>query len=114
MDKNGQYYEIGVSLPTFEQDVLIEHVLWWTILLFAVLLISLLVISVSVFSYSMRPLEALLEWMDGYVPGNDVAPVPSDTDIIEFRLLSAAAKRAVRSLEPEYEERKLFIGNAYH
>lgn len=114
MDKNGQYYEIGVSLPTFEQDVLVEHVLWWTILLFAVLLISLLVISVSVFSYSMRPLEALLEWMDEYVPGKNVAPVPSDTDIIEFRRLAAAASRAVRRFEHEYEERKIFIGNASH
>ena len=28
MDSDGNYYEIYVSLPTFEQDVLVEHVLW--------------------------------------------------------------------------------------
>ncbi|MBQ8811269.1 MAG: HAMP domain-containing histidine kinase [Bacteroidales bacterium] len=114
MDRDGQYYEIGVSLPTFEQDVLVGHVLWWTVLLFVVLLISLLVIGFTVLRFSMRPLDALLKWMDEYVPGIDMRPVPDDSDIIEFRRLAAAANRAVGRFEKEYEERRIFIGNASH
>lgn len=114
MDNDGRYYEIGVSLPTFEQDMLVEHVLWWTILLFVVLLVSLLVISVLVLRYNMRPLDELLKWMDDYVPGMHGKPVPDDSDIREFRRLASAAQRAVDRFEQEYEERKIFIGNASH
>ena len=44
MDREGRYYEIVVSLPTFEQDTLVEHVLWWTGVLFVVLLVAILII----------------------------------------------------------------------
>lgn len=114
MDKEGDYFEIAVSVPVFEQEVLVEHVLWWTVLLFAVLLIALLVIGFSVLHFSMKPLEELLEWMDEYVPGVQGKPVPSDSDIIEFRRLAAAASMAVERFEREYEERRIFIGNASH
>ena len=114
MDDKGRYYEIIVSLPTFEQDVLIEHVLWWTIILFVVLLVALLVIGVRVFSFNLRPLDALLAWMDDYVPGERNSRVPSDTDILEFRRLASVAQKAVDRFEHQYEERKMFIGNVSH
>lgn len=114
MDKDGVYFELTVSIPTFEQEVLVEHVLWWTILLFAILLVTVIVIGFVVLSYSMRPLDDLLKWMDRYVPGVPGQPVPSDSDILEFRRLSLAANRAVERFEKEYEERRIFIGNASH
>ena len=40
-DSEGNYRKLTVSLPTFEQDVLIGHVLTWTIVLFVVLLIAI-------------------------------------------------------------------------
>ena len=52
-DKDGQYYEISVSLPTFEQETLVEHVLWWTGVLFVALLIALLAIGILVINYNM-------------------------------------------------------------
>lgn len=114
VDRSGKYYEISVSLPTFEQETLVEHVLKWTGLLFVVLLIALLIIGVLVVEYNMGPFRALLKWIDDYVPGHVSEPIPSDTDIIEFRRLADSVCKAVDRFEHEYEERKVFIGNASH
>lgn len=114
MDKEGRHYEIAVSLPTFEQETLVEHVLWWTGVLFVVLLITLLVIGFIVIDYNMRPFRALLKWIDAYVPGHDSGPVPCDTDVVEFRKLADSVHSAVDRFEHEYEERRIFIGNASH
>ncbi len=114
MDREGRYYEIVVSLPTFEQDTLVEHVLWWTGVLFVVLLVAILIIGVLVIEYNMRPFRALLKWIDDYVPGQVSGPVPSDTDVVEFRKLADSVQDAVDRFEREYEERRIFIGNASH
>ena len=114
MDNSGQLYEITVSLPTFEQDTLVSHVLWWTGVLFVVLLVALLVIGVLVIDYNLRPFRKLMKWMDDYTPGNVSSPVPSDTNVVEFRKLAETVQKAVDRFEHEYEERRMFIGNASH
>ena len=98
-DADGNYRKLTVSLPTFEQDVLIEHILWWTILLFVVLLLAIMVIGIILLNYNMKPLYRLLEWIDRYEPGSPASEVPSDTDIIEFRKLSSAVEDAVARFE---------------
>lgn len=113
-DSQGRYYEITVSLPTFEQETLVEHVLWWTGILFLVLLVTLLVIGVIVIDYNLKPFKALMKWMDDYVPGHHYDAVPCDTDVVEFRKLADTVSKAVDRFEHEYEERKIFIGNASH
>lgn len=113
-DNEGNYRKLTVSLPTFEQDVLEEHIFWWTIVLFVVLLISVALLAIILLNYNMRPLYRLLEWIDEYEPGSKGAKVPADTDIVEFRKLSAAIQQAVTRFETQYEERKIFIGNASH
>ncbi len=114
MDREGRYFKIGVSLPTFERETLVEHVLWWTTILFFVLLVTLIVIAVVVVDYNMKPFKALMEWMDRYVPGHQHEPVPSETDVVEFRKLAVSVQEAVDRFEHEYEERRIFIGNASH
>ncbi len=113
-DKDGKYYKISVSLPTFERETLVDHVLLWTILLFVVLLITLIVLAIVVVNYNMKPFSELMDWMDKYVPGYPHDPVPSKTDVVEFQKLSSAVQQAVDRFEHEYEERKIFIGNASH
>lgn len=114
-DADGNYRKLTVSLPTFEQDVLVEHVLWWTVILFVVLLVAVMVIGMILLNYNMRPLYKLLEWIDRYEPGaGPSSEVPSDTDIIEFKKLASAVEDAVTRFEKQYEERKMFIGNASH
>lgn len=114
MDKSGQYYEIAVSMPTFEQETLVEHVLWWTGILFAILLVAIIIIGVIVVQYNMRPFKAILGWIEAYSPGQASDPVPSDTDVVEFKKLAVSVQEAVDRFEHEYEERKIFIGNASH
>ena len=113
-DNAGNYYEITVSLPVFEQETLVEHVLWWTCVLFFILLITLLVIGLIVIDYNLKPFKALMKWMDDYVPGHPSDTVPADTDVLEFRKLAETVRKAVARFENEYEERKIFIGNASH
>ncbi len=114
IDNEGRYYKISVTLPTFERETLVEHVLWWTGLLFLVLLVTLMIIGVIVVDYNMKPFKALMDWMDRYVPGHPHDPVPSETDVVEFRKLAVSVQEAVNRFEHEYEERRIFIGNASH
>ncbi len=113
-DNAGNYYEITVSLPVFEQETLVEHVLWWTGILFFVLLVTLLIIGIIVIDYNLKPFKALMKWMDDYIPGHKADTVPADTDVVEFRKLADTVSKAVDRIEHEYEERKIFIGNASH
>lgn len=113
-DDEGQYYELRVATPTFEKDDLLTTVLGWSVFLYVILLITVVGLTAWVFHRSMRPLYALLNWLDSYKPGAVVGPVPCDTDITEFRRLSAAAQAAVDRSEEMFEQQKQFIGNASH
>jgi signal transduction histidine kinase len=113
-DNDGNFRRLTVSMPTFEQEVLIEHVLVWTVLLFGILLVTIVSLGIMLLNYNMRPLYKLLNWIDEYEPGSPASKVPSQTDIVEFRKLATAVQDAVYRFETQYEERKIFIGNASH
>lgn len=113
-DAEGRYYELRVATPTFEREDLFEAVFNWVITLYFCLLVIVIAITVFIFHRSMRPLYALLQWLDGYVPGRRPAPVPNDTRITEFRRLNIAAQKAVDRSEHLFDEQKTFIGNASH
>ena len=108
---NLEYPESSIYL---HEEILVDHVLIWTVILFAVLLVLVIAVGVTVVDYNLRPLKSLLKWIDGYVPGSPGDPVPDNTDIHEFRHLAAATQAAVERFEHQYEERRLFIGNASH
>lgn len=113
-DGNGQFYELKVATPTFEKDELLETILWWVVWLYLLLLITVVGTTMWIFHNSMRPLCALLHWLDGYVPGHKTVPVPNNTSITEFRRLNTAAQQAVDRSEELLEQQKQFIGNASH
>ena len=113
-DGNGQFYELKVATPTFEKDELLETILWWVVWLYLLLLITVVGTTMWIFYNSMRPLYALLHWLDGYVPGHKTVPVPNNTSITEFRRLNTAAQQAVDRSEELLEQQKQFIGNASH
>ena len=113
-DGNGQFYELKVATPTFEKDELLETILWWVVWLYLLLLITVVGTTMWIFHNSMRPLYALLHWLDGDVPGHKTVPVPNNTSITEFRRLNTAAQQAVDRSEELLEQQKQFIGNASH
>lgn len=113
-DREGDWYEMRVSMPTFEKQDLQRTVLTWVVLLYLLLIVITVGTTLWVFKKNLRPLYSLLEWLDGYVPGKKPSPVPNDTDISEFRRLNAAARQAVDRSEELLEQQKEFLGNAAH
>ena len=113
-DRDGNYFELKVATPTFEKDDLLETILGWVVSLYFLLLVTIVGVTVWVLHRSMRPLYALLRWLDGYVPGRNNPPVPDDTNISEFRRLNEAAQRAADRSDELFDRQKQFIGNASH
>ncbi|MBP3356993.1 MAG: HAMP domain-containing histidine kinase [Rikenellaceae bacterium] len=113
-DRHGRFYELTVATPTFEKEDLMKTILIAVVALYLVLLLTVIGVTMWVFRRSLDPLYALLRWLDGYLPGHAVAPVPDDTSIAEFRKLNAAAQQAVTRSEELFERQKQFIGNASH
>lgn len=113
-DKDDHHFLLEVSTPSFEKEDLREAVANWILFLYVVLLVTLLTVCVWVFYRNLRPLYALLHWLDNYLPGKPHDPIPNDSDIPEFRKLNEAAARAVERSDELFNQQKQFIGNASH
>lgn len=113
-DSEGRFYELKVSTPTFEKDDLQKAILSLIVALYLLLLPIIIGLTVGIYNQSLKPLYALLNWLDGYKPGKSHTPVPNDTDIKEFNKLNVAAQKAVERSEQFHERQKQFIGNASH
>ena len=113
-DSNGQMYRLVVSTPTFEREDLLISLLWHIIGIYAVLLLTILTATALIFHYSMRPLYALLKWLDSYRPGQGVENLPTENRVIEFKKLTEAARSTIERAESYMERQKQFIGNASH
>lgn len=114
MDNDHKYWLLTIATPTIEKSDLQKSILKWMLILYASLLIVILVINLWLFRTNMRPLYKLLHWLDRYRVGNENEPLDNNTDIIEFQKLNEAAIRNVTRAEKQFEEQKLFIGNASH
>ncbi|WP_417193700.1 sensor histidine kinase [Alistipes finegoldii] len=113
-DREGSYKELTVMTPTIEKDDLQEAILWWIVYLYLFLLLTILLINILVLHRTLRPLYALLRWLDGYRVGGKNAPLANDTKIAEFRRLNEAAIRNAERAEVLFDRQKQFIGNASH
>ena len=113
-DQQGQYYELRVATPTFEKSDLFQSILWWVIALYVVLLLITLGVTMLIFYGNMRPMYAILQWLDDYKPGVKPSPVPITADVKEFARLGRALQGAVDRSEELVERQSQFIGNASH
>ena len=113
-DEQGKYYELRVATPTFEKDDLFQSILWWVVALYVVLLLITLGVTMLIFYGSMRPMYAMLQWLDDYKPGAKPSPVPVSADVKEFARLGRALQGAVDRSEELVERQSQFIGNASH
>ena len=113
-DREGSYKELTVMTPTIEKDDLQEAILWWIVYLYLFLLLTILLINILVLHRTLRPLYALLRWLDSYRVGGKNAPLANDTKIAEFRRLNEAAIRNAERAEVLFDRQKQFIGNASH
>jgi signal transduction histidine kinase len=113
-DENGLKYMLTVSMPTFEREDLLLAMLWHVIAIYAILLVTILAVTALIFHYSMRPLYALLRWLDRYHPGKGVENLPDGKSVLEFKKLTDAARSTIERAESYMERQKQFIGNASH
>lgn len=113
-DEANRNYELTVFTPTIEKEDLKTSMLGWITFLYGVLLLTVILINVLVFYRSMKPLYALLGWLDNYRIGQPNAPLKNDTNVTEFRKLNEAALQNAQRGELQFEQQKQFIGNASH
>ena len=113
-DREGNAYRLVVSMPTFEREDLLHAVFMHIVILYLLLMLTILVVTTLIFNYSMRPLYALLRWLDNYRPGEGVDGLPVEKNILEFKKLTEAARSTIERAENHMERQKQFIGNASH
>lgn len=113
-DEHGQFYELTVATPTFEKSDLFGSVLMWIVILYVLLLLTGTIITVAVFYSTMRPLYALLNRIDEYIPGKGVKPIGEIPDVDEFRKLYKAFYGAMERSENLFARQSQFIGDASH
>ncbi len=111
---DGSFLELEVLTPTIEKDDLREAIFYWIIFLYVSLLLIFIVVNAFIFHRNMRPLYALLRWIDNYSLGSKNTPLHNPTGVTEFRTLNEVALRNAQRSERLYEQQKDFIGNASH
>ncbi len=114
LDSQDKAYSLTVSTPTFERTDLLKSMFWHLLLLYVILVITIMAVTALVFNYSLKPLYALLRWLDNYTPGNGVKDLPDTKSSIEFRKLTQSARSTIERAESHLEQQKQFIGNASH
>ncbi len=113
-DRNNNAYRLVVSTPTFEREDLLHAVFMHIVILYLLLMLTILAVTTLVFHYSMRPLYALLRWLDNYCPGKGTGGLPVEENIVEFKKLTEVARSTIERAENYMERQKQFIGNASH
>lgn len=105
---------LEVSTPTFDLDELQQAILIWSIALYLLLLVVVLAINWGVIQNSMRPLYAMLDWMDRFDLRKNNLPLQDETSVTEFRKLIDAANTQVARMQEIYNQQRQFVDNAAH
>lgn len=113
-DREHNAYRLIVSTPTFEREDLLEAVFMHIVILYLLLMLTIILATALIFHYSLRPLYALLRWLDNYTPGGGADGLPVENNIVEFKKLTEAARSTIERAENYMERQKQFIGNASH
>ena len=113
-DADDRWYELTVMTPSIEKDDLAEAIFYGIVWLYLFLLLSVLLVTTVLLYRTMRPLYALLRWLDAYRVGGQNPPLEVETSVTEFRRLNEAALRYAARAESSFERQKQFIGNASH
>ena len=111
---DGRWCELTAFTATIDKDELQAAILYWLIALYVVLLAGIVVVNLWTVSHSMRPLKAMLAWLDAYTLGRKNEPMRIKTDITEFRKLGDTLGKTIERGERQYDRQKMFIANASH
>ena len=110
----GGFREVEVSVPSIEKTDLIEAIFYWLLFLYIAILLGFVLLNRIALKRCMRPLDILLKWLDDYRLGGTNLELNNPTSVTEFRKLNDSVTRLMTRNEQQYEQQKLFIGNASH
>jgi two-component system, OmpR family, sensor histidine kinase QseC len=110
----GKSYAISVSRPLFEQEDLVESILYSFIVIAAALLLITLVVNRIASARIMRPFFKTLEQLDQYEMGKTgvLKMPPSSTN--EFKRLGNSLEKMTARIDSDYNSLKAFTENASH
>ncbi|WP_373774916.1 sensor histidine kinase [Porphyromonas loveana] len=114
-DGNGSFYELKVSIPTFEKTDLQGTLLQSVVYLFMLLLAVTIGVTTWIVSRSFRSLYKLLDWLSHFrvdKPLNELTL--GKTDIVEFRRLNEVMQHTARHNVEVFERQREFISHASH
>lgn len=111
---DGQFYELELMMSTFERDDMVNAIFWYLLVLFLLLLCTASAGTRLILQKVFRPMNRLMDWLQGLHPDGEVPPIENSTNIREFRLLGEAAYDMASRSHRAYEEQKQFIENASH
>ncbi len=110
----GGYRELVVFTPSIDKSDLKEAIFGWLLALYIVLLLGIVAVNFWTVRHSMKPLYALLRWLDSYRIGRNNEPLKNETNISEFRKLNEAVIQSTLRNEQLYDQQRRFIANASH
>ena len=113
-DRQGYYYQLTVSTPSYEKIELFRAILVWIVILCLILLVSVIIVVQLIFYRNVRPLYGLLHWLDQYKIGGTNQPLDNPSDIREFSRLNQAVADYTYRAEEAFDQQKQFISNASH
>lgn len=113
-DDRGRFFEVVVFTPTIDKADLKAAVAYWLAALYAAMVACIVVVNRRSLRRGMRPLQAILAWLDAYRLGERNKEMPQNTSVTEFRRLGEAICRTTKRNEALFEEQKRFTANASH
>ena len=113
-DDRGRFFEVVVFTPTIDKADLKAAVAYWLAALYAAMVACIVVVNRRSLRRGMRPLQAILAWLDAYRLGERNKEMPHNTSVTEFRRLGEAICRTTKRNEALFEEQKRFTANASH
>ena len=113
-DDQGRFFEVVVFTPTIDKADLKAAVAYWLAALYAAIVACIVVVDRRSLRRGMRPLQAILAWLDAYRLGERNKEMPQNTSVTEFRRLGEAISRTTKRNEALFEEQKRFTANASH
>ena len=113
-DDRGRFFEVVVFTPTIDKADLKAAVAYWMAALYAAIVACIVAVNRRTLSRAMRPLHAILGWLDAYRLGERNSKMELETSVKEFRRLGEAIRRMTKRNESLYEEQKRFVANASH
>lgn len=111
---DGRFFEVEVSVPAIDKADLKTAIFYWLLFLYVAILLGFVLLNLIAVKRSMRPLAVLLKWVDDYRLGRENRELDNPTYVTEFSKLNEAVVRSMKRSEEQYEQQKMFIGNASH